>query len=77
MSNPVDLSQLDPATRQAFEQLLNYLGTIRDETRVGTGSPENVVTAPVGTHYRRLDGGAGTSTYFKESGTGNTGWVAK
>jgi len=25
MSNPVDLSQLDPATRQAFEQLLSYL----------------------------------------------------
>jgi hypothetical protein len=25
----------------------------------------------------RSDGGAGTSFYVKESGTGNTGWVSK
>lgn len=43
----------------------------------GTGSPEGVVTAVVGSTYRRRDGGAGTSFYVKESGTGNTGWVAK
>lgn len=44
---------------------------------VGTGSPEGAVVAGVGTVYRRTDGGAGTSTYNKESGTGSTGWVAK
>ena len=43
----------------------------------GSGSPENVKTAPVGSLYGRTDGGAGTSLYVKESGTGNTGWVAK
>lgn len=43
----------------------------------GTGSPEGVVTAPVGRLYLRTDGGAGTSMYIKESGTGNTGWVGK
>jgi hypothetical protein len=43
----------------------------------GTGTPEAVVTAPVGAIYQRLDGGAATSFYVKESGTGNTGWVAK
>jgi hypothetical protein len=43
----------------------------------GTGSPEGVVTAPVGSTFRRTDGGAGTSFYVKESGAGNTGWVAK
>jgi len=43
----------------------------------GTGSPEGVVTARVGSIYMRKDGGAGTSFYVKESGTGNTGWVAK
>lgn len=43
----------------------------------GTGSPETVVTAPVGAVYQRLDGGAGTSFYVKESGTGANGWVAK
>lgn len=46
-------------------------------SRAGSGSPEGVVTAPVGSDYRRTDGGAGTSHYFKESGSGNTGWVAK
>lgn len=43
----------------------------------GTGSPEGVVTAPVGSLYTRRDGGAGTTFYVKESGGGNTGWVAK
>ena len=43
----------------------------------GSGSPEGAVTDVVGSTYRRTDGGAGTSFYIKESGTGNTGWVAK
>ena len=43
----------------------------------GSGSPESVVTAPVGSLYLRTNGGAGTTLYVKESGTGNTGWVAK
>lgn len=43
----------------------------------GTGSPEGAITAPVGSLYSRTNGGAGTSFYVKESGTGNTGWVAK
>ena len=45
--------------------------------RFGSGSPESVVTAPVGAVYHRTDGGAGTSFYVKESGTGNTGWISK
>jgi hypothetical protein len=43
----------------------------------GTGSPESVVTAPVGSMYLRTDGGSGTTFYVKETGTGNTGWAAK
>jgi hypothetical protein len=43
----------------------------------GTGSPEGVVTANVGSLYTRTDGGASTTLYVKESGAGNTGWVAK
>lgn len=43
----------------------------------GSGTPEAAVTAPIGSTYRRSDGGAGTSLYVKESGTGNTGWVGK
>jgi hypothetical protein len=43
----------------------------------GSGSPEGVVTAPVGSLFSRSDGGAGTSLYVKQSGSGNTGWVGK
>jgi hypothetical protein len=43
----------------------------------GSGTPEGVITAPIGSTYHRTDGGAGTSFYVKESGAGNTGWVAK
>jgi hypothetical protein len=41
----------------------------------GTGSPESVVTAPKGSLFRRLDSGQPT-LYLKDSGSGNTGWVA-
>jgi hypothetical protein len=43
----------------------------------GANSPEGGITAPVGSLYLRTGGGAGTTLYVKESGTGNTGWVAK
>ncbi len=41
------------------------------------GSPEAVFTAPIGSLYLRQNGGANTTLYVKESGTGNTGWIAK
>lgn len=43
----------------------------------GTGTPEGAVTAEVGSLFTRTDGGANTTLYVKESGSGNTGWVAK
>lgn len=43
----------------------------------GSGTPEGTLSAAVGSLYMRTDGGAGTSLYVKESGSGNTGWVAK
>lgn len=44
----------------------------------GTGSPEGVVTAPLGSVYYNDAGGTGTSEYVKETApTGSTGWVAK
>lgn len=42
----------------------------------GSGSPEGVVTAPPGSLYLNDSGGAGTTVWAKESGTGNTGWTA-
>lgn len=50
-------------------------GTVRWTT--GAGSPEGSLTAVVGSMYTRTDGGSSTTLYIKESGTGNTGWVAK
>lgn len=43
----------------------------------GRGTPNGVVAAPVGSLYTDIAGGAGTTLYVKESGTSNTGWVAK
>lgn len=60
-----------------------YLASVRlgvTDRRVniesGPGSPEGVLSAPIGSMYRRTDGAAGTINYDKVSGTGNTGWVA-
>lgn len=42
----------------------------------GYGTPESAITADISSLYMRLDGSAGTTLYQKQSGTGNTGWVA-
>lgn len=41
----------------------------------GYGSPEGVISGPVGTMYHRRDGSSGSTLYVKQSGTGNTGWA--
>lgn len=77
MATPIDISQLDDEVRRAFDQLFQYLGPLRELVFAGLGSPENVVTATRAI-YIRLDGGAGTTLYVKESGAAtNTGWVGK
>lgn len=45
--------------------------------RQGAGSPNGAVAAAVGSLYVQTDGGAGSTLWVKESGTGNTGWAAK
>lgn len=48
-------------------------GVIEDlYRRVGSGTPEGAITAPVGAIYHRTDTG---DVYRKTSGAGNTGWV--
>ena len=42
----------------------------------GSGSPESIVTAPIGSLYTRTDGTPHATLYVKTSGTGNTGWSA-
>lgn len=63
--------------QDAWSSWLEVYHTNNVPFKTGSGSPEGVVTASVGTIYLRTDGGAGTTLYVKESGTGNTGWVAK
>lgn len=42
-----------------------------------TGTPEGQIAEIVGAIAVRSDGGTGTTLYVKESGSGNSGWVAK
>jgi len=64
-----------------FENGIRYSssdGTAEDRGLfAGTGSPEGVITAAVGSLYVNKSGGASTTLYVKTSGTGNTGWTAK
>lgn len=56
----------------------NFVAPVAAGSRfVVSGSPESAVNAAVGATCVRSDGGAGTTLYVKESGTGNTGWAAK
>lgn len=73
-ANVSDRVTVGLASRQPYDSRLSALA---GQIIPGAGSPEGVVTAPVGYLYLRSDGGAGTTLYVKESGTGNTGWVAK
>ena len=43
----------------------------------GTGMPEGVVTAPVGTYYTDSAGTNGAWRWLKKTGTGNTGWTVE
>jgi len=43
----------------------------------GAGTPEGAVVAGVGAAWYRNNGGSSTTLYIKESGTSDTGWVAK
>lgn len=67
---------IQPDLAASVEEIVNDVVDISFIKR-GTGSPEGVVYAGVGSIFLRRDGGAGTTLYVKESGTGNTGWVAK
>lgn len=52
---------------------------IQENCRIltGSGSPESAVTGNVCDLYLRTNGGAATTLYVKESGSGNTGWIGK
>lgn len=43
---------------------------------VGSGTPESVIAADVGSTFTRRDGSGSTLRYAKATGAGNTGWTA-
>lgn len=51
------------------------LGTSGPRMMSGTGSPEGVVPAPVGSIWYQTDSTVGVTHWRKATGTGNTGWV--
>lgn len=73
------LNELETILQLRDDDTEEYLNTDTATNRLlsGSGTPEGNVTASVGYLYLRTDGGASTTLYVKESGTGNTGWVAK
>lgn len=75
LKSEAGINALNEMLRMIFENLPadgDGIGIYR-----GYGSPENLVTAKVGSLYQRLDGGATTTLYVKTSGTGATGWTGK
>ncbi len=74
LQSPDGINQLNSMIRTIYDNIAGDANGVRVFN--GYGSPEGVVAAGVGSLYMRVDGGAGTSVYFKESGDGNTGWVA-
>lgn len=43
----------------------------------GSGSPEGVLVASVGKIYIDTGAASGSGLYIKETGDGNTGWIAR
>lgn len=73
--NVLDIGSSSARVKAVYAVRHYYTATVFDAA--GSGTPEGAVVAGIGSTFRRTDGGAGTSFYVKESGTGNTGWVAK
>lgn len=76
-----------PVARLEFDEIGNVWSTSNSTIKLGsatgpglytgTGTPEGVVTAVVGSLYTNISGGVSTTLYVKTSGVGNTGWTAK
>lgn len=86
MKLPIQSNQYDRSAEQQRSGLIEreltrletLISALNDRVKWGTGTPESAVPAKIGTAFLRLDGGANTTLYVKESGDGtNTGWIAK
>jgi hypothetical protein len=66
--------QRSALTEHLFQVGKLRLGSAGPYIQVGTGSPDGVVTAGVGSLYIQTDGYARHILWEKQSGSGNTGW---
>lgn len=75
--NPAQIPEWH-STYGNFQKALRLAGgTVLPSVFLVEGSPEGVLAAPAGSVAIRTDGGAASTLYVKESGTGATGWKAK
>ena len=75
---PGQVARRDQANTYAADQSFAVVFVGTASIRAGTGDPDTVVVAEVGSLFLRTDGGAGTSLYVKESGSGtSSGWTPK
>lgn len=63
-------------------QFFIWMATITEAVNVlppltGTGSPEGNTVASIGRWYVNLSAVAGSGIFFKDTGDGDTGWVAR
>lgn len=65
------------SNRFTFASAGNQFKMISVGMNEGSSTPEGAVNANPGHIYLRTGGAADTSIYFKETGTGNTGWKAR
>jgi len=65
----------DPGAYYPTDTITAALQLIGGREVYGTGSPEGVVTAPVGTYYTDTALTNGALRWAKKTGTGNTGWT--
>jgi hypothetical protein len=71
----------DKIMRDGFAsvQFFTWMGQVTEAVKpplVGSGSPESVVIATIGRWYVDTDS-ASTGIYLKNTGEGNTGWIAR
>lgn len=75
ISTPAGLGELNRMLKTLFDNVAGDTDTRR--VYIGQSTPEAQISAGVGSLFLRTDGGASTTLYVKESGTADTGWVAK
>ncbi|HWE06420.1 MAG TPA: hypothetical protein VG274_06910, partial [Rhizomicrobium sp.] len=75
VDNAITLGSAAQRWSKTYAVARYFSGGVFDST--GSGSPDGVVTAPVGSTYRNTGGGSMPTFWVKQTGTGNTGWVGK